>query len=115
RHAWIAGTVWCGFGLMALVALYCRLFSYRGPASFRRRAITGILLLGVTGLDILPTALLWALQAAGMRGVLPSMERWNEQVPGFVYTALWESHSLAGLIACLMAFLILWDAARRPA
>ena len=27
RHAWIAGTVWCGFGLMAMVALYFRLFS----------------------------------------------------------------------------------------
>ena len=51
RHAWIAGTVWCGFGLMAVVALYFRLLSYRGPATFRRRAIAGILLLGVTGLD----------------------------------------------------------------
>ena len=115
RHAWIGGTVWCGFGFMALVALYFRLFSYRGPATFRRRAITGILLLGVTGLDIVPTALLWALQAAGMRGVLPSMEWWNEQVDGFVYTALWESHYLSALIACLMAFLILWDTASRLA
>lgn len=113
RHAWIAGTVWCGFGLMALVALYFRLISYRGPASFRRRAIGGILLLGVTGLDILPTALLWMLQAAGMPAVRPSMEWWNEQVDGFVYTALWESHYLAGLIACLMAFLVLWEASRQ--
>ena len=112
RHAWIGGTVWCGIGLMALVALYFRLFCYRGPASFRRRAITGVLLLGVTGLDILPTAILWALQAAGMRGVFASMEWWNEQVDGFVYTALWESHYLSGLIACLMALLVLWDVPR---
>jgi hypothetical protein len=115
RHAWIGGAVWCGIGFMALIALYFRLFSYRGPASFRRRAITGVLLLGVTGLDILPTVLLWALQAAGMRGVLPSMEWWNEQVDGFVYTALWESHYLSGLIACLVAFLVLWDAPRHSA
>lgn len=113
RHAWIAGTVWCGFGMMAIVALYFRLFSYRGPKSFRRRAITGILLLGVTGLDILPTALLWILQATGMHAVRPAMEWWNEQVDGFLYTALWESHYLSGLIACLMAFLILWAAAQQ--
>jgi hypothetical protein len=110
RHAWIAGAVWTGFGLMAIVALYFRLFSYRGPATFRRRALTGILLLGVTGLDILPTALLWALQAFGINGIRPSMEWWNEQVDGFVYTTLWESHYLSSLIACLMAFLILWAA-----
>jgi hypothetical protein len=111
RHAWIAGTVWCGFGLMAIVALYFRLFSYRGAATFRRRAIVGILLLGVTGLDILPQAILWVLQFAGMHAVRPAMEWWNEQVDGLVYSALWESHYLAGLVACLMAFLILWAAA----
>jgi hypothetical protein len=115
RHAWIGGTVWCGFGFMALIALYFRLFSYRGPASFRRRAITGVLLTGVTGLDILPIAVLWMLQAAGMHGVLPSGEWWNEQVDGFVYTALWESHYLSSLIACLVAFLVLWHAASQPA
>jgi hypothetical protein len=113
RHAWIAGTVWCGFGLMAIVALYFRLFSYRGPETFRRRTIIGILLLSVTGLDILPQAILWMLQFAGMHAVRPSMEWWNEQVDGFVYTALWESHYQAGLIACLMAFLILWAASRK--
>jgi len=114
RQAWIAGAVWCGFGLMAAVALYLRLFWYRGPATFRRRALIAILLLGVTGLDILPIAGLWLLQAAGMHGVLPSGEWWNEQVDGFVYTTIWESHYLAGLIACLMAFLLLWESTRRP-
>jgi hypothetical protein len=100
---------------MALIALYFRLFCYRGPASFRRRAIAGMLLAGVTGLDILPTALLWVLQASGMHRVLPSGEWWNEQVDGFVYTALWESHYLSGLVACLVAFLVLWHAAEQPA
>ena len=114
RQAWIGGAVWCGFGFMALVALYLRLFWYRGPQNFRRRTITAILLLGVTGLDILPTILLWGLQASGMHGVLPSMEWWNEQVDGFVYTALWEAHYFSGLVACLTAFLILWDASRQP-
>ena len=108
RHAWIAGTVWCGIGLMAAAALFLRLFFDRGSTTFRRRAVIGILLLGVTGLDIVPQALLWMLQLAGMHAVRPAMEWWNEQVDGFVYSVLWESHYIAGLIACLIAFLILW-------
>jgi hypothetical protein len=115
RDAWIGGAVWCGFGFMALVALYFRLFAYRGPESFRRRALTGILLLSVTGLDILPTAILWVLQSMGIHAIRPAMEWWNEQVDGFVYTALWEVHYLCGLIACLTAFLILWHASSQPA
>ena len=39
RQAWIAGAIWCGIGLLALVALYLRLVCYRGAASFRHRAI----------------------------------------------------------------------------
>ena len=56
RHAWIGGVIWCGAGFMALVALFFRLIAYRGPETFRRRTLVGILLLGVTGLDILPNA-----------------------------------------------------------
>lgn len=110
RHAWIAGTVWCGIGLMASVVLFLRLFFDRGSTLFRRRAVLGVLLLSVTGLDIVPQAMLWMLQLAGMHAVRPAMEWWNEQVDGFVYSVLWESHYIAGLIACLMAFLILWVA-----
>jgi hypothetical protein len=116
RHAWIGGAVWSGIGLMALVALSFRMLFYRGPASFRRRALTGILLLGVTGLDIVPAAFGWVLHAFGMeRAVLPSIDWWNEQVCGFVSTALWEAHYLASLIICVTAFLLLWEAARQRA
>lgn len=110
REAWIGGVFWCGLGLMCLIAVAFRVFWYRDSASFRRRAIAGILLLGVTGLDIIPTAFLWLLRASGiMFAVLPSVEWWNEQVDGFLYTALWEAHHLCGLIACLTAFLLLQE------
>jgi hypothetical protein len=108
RAAWIGSVFWCGLGFLSVTALAFRLFWYRGEASFRRRAITGMLLLGVTGLDIIPTAFLWLLRATGMMGaVLPSLEWWNDQVDGFVYTAVWEAHHLSGLIACILALLLI--------
>jgi hypothetical protein len=113
RHAWIGGVIWCGAGLLALVALYFRLIAYRGPETFRRRTLVGILLLGVTGLDLLPNAFYWWTYSRGLTGFIPpSVEFWNEQVDGFTFTALWLAHSLAGLIACLIAFLLLWEAPR---
>jgi hypothetical protein len=116
RQAWIGGAVWSGIALMAVVALSFRIPFYRGPGSFRRRALTGILLLGVTGLDIVPASIGWMLRAGGMRnGVLPSIDWWNEQVCGFVSTALWEAHYLAGLVICVTAFLLLWEGTQRSA
>ena len=114
RCAWIAGAVWCGLGLMALVVLYFRLVWYRGPDSFRRRALVGVALLGVTGLDLIPNLGLWGLFAAGMRhAVQASGDWWNEQIAGFTSTALWEAHYVCGLICCLTAFLILWEGMRQ--
>jgi hypothetical protein len=114
RTAWMGGTIWCGFGFLALLTLYFRLFAYQGPASFRRRALIGVSLACVTGLDIIPTASLWLLRAAGMKpAIFPIMEFWNEQVYGFVSTALWTAHHLASLIACLTAFLLLLQPASR--
>jgi hypothetical protein len=111
RQALMAGTFWCGVGLMALVALYLRLFATGDPKRFRRRALIAVLLLSITGLDIIPTLFLLALYAKGvMNFVLPSVEWWNEHVDWFVYTALWAPHALAGLLAGLTAFLLLWKA-----
>jgi hypothetical protein len=99
---------------MATVALFLRLYAYRGPATFRRRATLGILVLGITGLDILPNSLLWFLYSKGLADtILPTVEWWNEQVDSFTWTALWEAHHLAGLLAVLTAFLLLAEAPRR--
>jgi len=111
RLALIGGTPWCGLGLMGLVALYLRLFSPHGSSRLGRRTAIALALLGVTGLDILPALLLIALRVGGLSGMIfPSIEWWNEQVDGWVYTMLWEPHHLAGTIACFTGFLILWQA-----
>jgi hypothetical protein len=113
RQAFIGGTIWCGIGLISLVALYLRLFSPRAGANISRRTVIGVALLGVTGLDILPTLLmLWAAHHGLVRGVSPSVEWWNNQVDGWLYTMLWEPHYLCALIACFTGFLIICEAPR---
>jgi len=108
RQALIGGIFWCGIGLMGLVALYLRLFAPGDPARFRRRALIGILLLGITGLDILPTLLLVGLYAKGLINfVLPSVELWNEQVAWFVFSIFGSTHAVHSMMACFMGFLLL--------
>lgn len=112
RQVFIGATVWCGIGLISLVALYLRLFSPKAAADISRRTVIGVALLGVTGLDILPTLLmLWAAHQ-GLVSVGPSVEWWNNQVDGWLFTMLWEPHCLCAVIACFTGFLILWEAPR---
>ncbi len=108
RTAFIAGTLWAGIGLIALIPLYLRLFMSAGQNLLRQSRI-GIALLAVTGLDIVPALLLvWANRAGIFREMSPSVEWWNEQVDGWLYTMLWEPHYVCALVACLTGFLILW-------
>ena len=110
RQALVAGSMWTGIGLIALVPLYLRIFSPLGATRLHRRGVIGIALLGVTGLDILGTLfLLWLVRAGLFPTVEPSVEWWNNQVDGWIYTMLWEPHYICALIACLTGFLILWD------
>jgi hypothetical protein len=110
RQTFIAGTLWAGIALMSLVPLYLRLFSPQGRLNLYRRSFIGLCLLGVTGLDILPAMLMILLQRVGIvSGISPSVEWWNNQVDGWLYTMLWEPHYICALVACLTGFLILWD------
>jgi hypothetical protein len=111
RQALIGGTFWAGVGLMSLLAIYLRIFMARTGEVFRRHAFTGILLLAITGLDIVPSLFFLSLYARGMIGfVMPSVEWWNEHVDWFVYSSLWAPHALTAMIACFTAFLLLWNA-----
>jgi len=114
RQAIAGGTVWCGIGLMMLLALYLRLFCAEGREALRRRMGIGLALAAVTGLDLIPSALLAAAYFTGkMKFLLPSVEWWNEHVDWFVYSALWAPHALASMIACFTAFLLLWHGGSR--
>ncbi len=108
RLAVFGGTLWCGLGLIAVLALYLRFADPEGEVRLQHRVGLAIALLGVTGLDLLPNLL---LIRNGV--VLPEMEWWNDQVTSWVGTMLWVPHHLAGLVACLTGFLLLWSAPAR--
>jgi hypothetical protein len=109
RSAFIAGTMWVGVGMISLIPLSLRLFD-SSPRILLRQSRIGIALLAVTGLDIVPALLMvWLNRAGFVSGISPSVEWWNEQVDGWLYTMLWEPHYICSLIACLTGFLIVWS------
>ncbi|MGA2041615.1 MAG: hypothetical protein ABSH42_20230 [Bryobacteraceae bacterium] len=106
RHAIIAGTLWCGIGLMALIVLYLRFVHPDGARRIHRRALLGLALLAVTGLDIIPD-----LALALVRRPWAEPEWWNEQVAAWITSMLWVPHHLGALIAGFTGVLILWHSA----
>jgi hypothetical protein len=104
RQALIAGTVWSGIALIALIPLYLRFFDPKGSEAIHRRSLIGIGLLAVTGLDLIPTVLLLKFSHL----ILADMDWWNEQVASWLHSLLWAPHHVLALIACLTGFLLLW-------
>jgi len=110
RQGMIAGTLWAGLGLLAIVALYLRFFQRKGGERIERRTLIAVALLGITGLDIVPVVMV----NVAFHIILPTIEWWNEQIAAWISTALWVPHDLAALIAGLTGLLLTWDAARQP-
>ncbi len=105
RTALFASIVWCGLALMALIAFYLRLRDSLGTNKWRR-AFIGIASLSITGLDILPVL---ALISFG-NGVIGDLEQWNEQITAWVGSFFWVPHHVAGLIAGIIAILLVHSA-----
>jgi hypothetical protein len=107
RQAMIASVAWSGFGLAAIVALYCRHFLPSTDRAGKRwpRTAVALALLSVTGLDILP-----AIANGILR--LPTdadMEWWSpQQVASWMDSLLWVPHHVAGLVCGLFGFLLVW-------
>ena len=109
RIAVIAGTLWSGVALVALVCLYAQFFGSRKDGSRDRRMLVTVGLLGVTGLDIVPNAIFFLVT----RRFNASSEWWNEPVLSWVNSVLWQPHSIAALVACATGLLVAWDGAKR--
>lgn len=104
RQAFIASSVWAGFGLCAMIALYTRYF-FGVVRDVRRQTWLAVGLLAVTGADLLP-----ALGNLFGQPVLNGdMEWWSvDQISSWTDSLLWVPHHVAGLLCCLLSFLLLW-------
>jgi hypothetical protein len=98
----IASVLWVGVALMGTIALFLR---FRNAQDIERRALTGIALLGVSGLDIL---LIMALGRMYF-GYLVGEEGWNgdSQVVTWLGTLIWVPNHIAALVAGIMSVLLL--------
>ncbi len=98
-----SGVVWCGLGLICMIALGLK-FLMRVQTGIERKTLLAVGLLCVTGLDILPTLYIWV----DTHSWLSDMEWWNDaQITSWVASLLWVPHHVAALIACFIAFLLL--------
>jgi hypothetical protein len=103
RYAVYSGVVWCGLGLMCVIALGLK-FLVRVQTDIERKTLLAVGLLSVTGLDILPNLYI----GVARRFWLADMEWWNDvQITSWFNAMLWVPHHLGALIACFLAFLLL--------
>ena len=99
---------WCGLLIAAAIPVYLKHFLCR-TSRLRVSSVIGVSLIAVTGLDLLPTAIL----KFGTRNSLPlpDMEWWDPvQVSSWLDAFIWVPHHVASLVSCLAAFLLLWKA-----
>lgn len=105
RQAMIASAAWVGLGLAATLELYCKNFLGSRTGIRRPRLVIALGLLTVTGLDILPVIAM-ALAKMPTDG---DMEWWSaDQVSSWLDSVLWVPHHVAGLVCCLLGFLLVW-------
>jgi hypothetical protein len=104
RQAFIASSVWAGFGLVATIALYLRYF-FGAMHGIGRQTLVAVGLLAVTGADLVPAIGSLFAQPA-LNG---EMEWWSiDQFYSWQDSLLWVPHHTASLLCCLLGFLLLW-------
>lgn len=109
RTALIAGTFWVGVALMAVLSLYIKVFMPSTPPHSNRRWMVAMLLLLVSGLDILPLAIKYGYHLVTSETAIlyPSIESWNEQITAWPTAVLWVPHHVAALVATLTVLVVM--------
>jgi hypothetical protein len=111
RMALIASVAWCGLGVMSAIGLYLRLRQPSSRQTFWRKALTGIALLSVSGLDFIP-ALFYMIASGVKTGNVflgGNIEIWNEQISAWFGSFFWVPHHVVAMLACLTGMLLyLW-------
>ncbi|HEU5457246.1 MAG TPA: hypothetical protein VFU68_01380, partial [Terracidiphilus sp.] len=109
RAVFLASSVWSGFALTALIGLYLKHFLQVG-ARLRKQFLQALLLMTVTGLDLL--LIVWMLLAYHVPPPA-DLEAWSRDgIVSWLHTLLWAPHHMAGMLGCMFAFLLAWLAQR---
>lgn len=104
RACLTAGVVWSAFALVAVLFLALKYLGSR-PASSRDQRLLALGLCCVMGIDILPT--LAGLLTHPIH-LYPEIEWWHDdRIPSFLGAVVFAPHHIAGMVCCLIAFLIL--------
>jgi hypothetical protein len=111
RSALNASSAWAGIGMMVVVTLYLRQRNNNRGESVWRSARIGVGLLTVSGLDVIPIAML--MLATGQ--IVGSIDVWNTWIQSWAASTLWAPHHLASLIAGLCAMMLVQSAPGKPA
>jgi hypothetical protein len=97
RTAVTAGTRWSGVALAAVIALYTHLSDAQKPGDADRRMLIAMALLSVTGLDIVPLAIMFLLSGRFNAG-----SEWrNEPALSWVNSVFRQPNPIAALVACV--------------
>jgi hypothetical protein len=103
-----ASCIWAGFAFAALIGLYLKHFLHVG-ARLRRQFLLAILLLAVTGLDLIP----YVWEAICGVPVAGDLDLWSrDPIYSWYGSFLWVPHHVASLVCCMFAFLLAWMSAR---
>jgi hypothetical protein len=104
RVTMLASVVWSGFAIASLIPVFLKHFCEE-TVDLGRKSLIGIGLLCVTGLDIIPTI----RYTLSQHTMLPDMEWWDwTQVTSWFDSLIWVPHHVAGVVACMSGFLVLW-------
>jgi hypothetical protein len=105
RYALYGSSVWVGFSLAALIPIYLTDF-FGITENIRRKAVIGICLLAVTGLDVIPNV----YEYLRAKIIYEDLDWWNSvQVTSWQDAIMWVPHHVAALVACFTGFLVLWS------
>ena len=111
RAGLTASVVWAAFCLVAMLFLALKYLTPRdGP--LRRYCLLSLFLCCVMGIDILPT--LAGLLTRPVH-LYPEIEWWHaDRIPSFLGAIIFAPHHIAGMVCCLLAFLVLVHSPFRP-
>ena len=110
RHAVLGSIMWGEVSLLLILLIYLKRQGTSLVAGLLPKHYKwGLLLLLVTGLDIIPALSGYVIQLNNEYAnvLAPSIEWWNEQVSSWMNVILWVPHHLVALICCLFAFLLI--------